>query len=197
VSTVTHHPEGVTADGLHVGDFLLTGVKAQGIVSWAIKTGSWLRRYPKPYRRFSHTALVIAEDGELAEAIARGVVRSPIAKYDQADYVVVRAGVDEHDRGQVLAFAEAVLGVRGFPKAKTRYGFWTFAGLALYCVTGAQLCVQLAGTAICSGFVSDALTRAGFIWARPPFSMMPADLAQHFEVKQEPAQPSSSVATSR
>jgi hypothetical protein len=45
--------------------------------------------------------------------------------------------------------------------------------------------------------VSDALTRAGFIWARPPFSMMPADLARHFRVTEEPAQPSSSVATPR
>ena len=64
-------------------------------------------------------------------------------------------------------------------------------------MTGAQLCVQLAGTAICSGFVSDALTRAGLIWARPPFSMMPADLARHFKVTEEPAQPSSSVTTPR
>jgi hypothetical protein len=198
VATVTHHPKGDTADAPQVGDFMLTGVKAQGIVSWAIKTGSWLRRYEKPYRRFSHTALVIGDDGEIAEAIATGVVRSPLTKYEQDDYVLVRTQVDAHDRSQLLEFAEAVLGAREpGNKATTRYGFWTFAGLALYCVTGAQLCVQLAGTAICSGFVSDALTRAGFIWARPPFSMMPADLARHFKVTEEPAQPSSSVATPR
>jgi hypothetical protein len=179
--SVTHHPKGDTAHDVSVGDFLLTGVKAQGIVSWAIKTGALLRRYPKPFRRFSHTALVIDPDGTLAEAKATGVVRSPISDYEPADYVIVRTQVDEHDARQLLAFAESVLA------ARTRYGFVTFAGLALYCLTGAQLCIQQAGTAICSGFVSDALTRSGFIWPRPPFAMMPADLAQHFDVRTDPS----------
>jgi hypothetical protein len=60
----------------------------------------------------------------------------------------------------------------------------TIFGFGLYCVTGGQICIQKAGTAICSGFVSDALTRAGYIWPRPPFAMMPADLARYFEVRQ-------------
>ncbi len=180
-TSVTHCPSGVTAGDLRVGDFLLTGVTAQGIVSWAIKTGALLRGYPAPFRRFSHTALVIDGDGTLAEALAKGVVRSPIEKYEPADYVLVRPHVDEHDARQVLAFAESVL------SARTGYGVVTFAGLALYCLTGAQLCLQQAGTAICSGFVSDALTRAGFVWPRPPFSMMPADLAQCFDVREIPA----------
>ena len=179
-ATVTVCPKGVTAVGPEPGDFLLTGVKAQGIVSWAIKTGAWLRRYKKPYRRFSHTALVIADDGTLAEAVAKGVVRTPLAHYDKADYVLVRTNVVEHDREQILAYADSVLA------ARTKYGFPTFAGLALYCLTGASLCIQSAGTAICSGFVSDALTRAGYIWPRPPFSMMPADLAEYFEVEADP-----------
>ena len=176
VPTVTHHPPGETAANPRVGDFLLTGLKAQGLVSWAIKTGSYLRGYEKRFRRFSHSALVIAEDGTLAEARARGVVKSPLSHYDAADYVLVRTHVDDHDAKQVLAFAQSVL------DARTRYGFATFAGLGLYCLTGAQLCIQQAGTAICSGFVSDALTRAGFIWPRPPFAMMPADLARYFDV---------------
>jgi hypothetical protein len=188
VATVTHHPEGDTAVDPRVGDFLLTGVKAQGLVSWAIKTGSWLRRYERPYRRFSHTALVIGDNGEIAEAVAKGVLPANISKYHDDDYVLVHTDVADHDRAQVLAFADSVV------KFRTKYGFWTFAGLALYSLTGAQLCVQLAGTAICSGFVSDALTRAGFIWARPPFAMMPADLARHFKVTAGPRQPSRPVA---
>lgn len=178
---VTHHPVGEAAQGPRAGDFLLTGVTAQGFVSWAIKVGSWLRRYEAPFRRFSHAALVIDDDGTLAEALSKGVRRSPLSKYTRADYVLVRTGVADHDRAQILRFAEAVL------DARTRYGFATMFGLGLYCVTGAQLTIQLSGTAICSGFVSDALTRAGFIWPRPPFAMMPADLARCFDVRDEPS----------
>jgi len=177
---VTRHPPGDTAQTPRVGDFLLRGLTAQGPVSWAIKAGSWLRRYEPPYRRFSHAALVIGEDGTLAEALGRGVQRSPITKYELANYVLVRTAVGEHDQRQVPRFAEAVL------SARTRYGFATIFGLGLYCLVGGQLCIQEAGTAICSGFVSDALARASYVWPRPPFAMMPADLARYFDVREQP-----------
>ncbi|MGZ4304628.1 MAG: hypothetical protein ACXVSL_07140, partial [Solirubrobacteraceae bacterium] len=168
-ATVTRHPPGKRATNLHVGDFLLTGLTQQGLISRAIKLGSWLRGYERPYQRFSHAALVISTDGTLAEALANGVRRNPISKYDQADYRIVHTHVDGQDQAEILEFANSVL------KSHEAYGYSTFAGLAVYCLTGAQLCVQDAGTAICSGFVCDALTRAGFIWERPPFAMMPAD----------------------
>jgi hypothetical protein len=180
VAYVTYHPQGNTAQDPQVGDFLLTGVRSQGPVSWAIKLGSRLRGFEAPHRRFSHTALVVAPDGTLQEALARGVVRSPLSKYVRPDYVLVRTEIVEHDQRQVLAFADSVL------EARTRYGFATIVGLMIYCVTGAQVAIHVAGTAICSGFVSDALTRAGFIWPRPPFAMMPADLARFFDVRQDP-----------
>ena len=176
----THHPPGDTAGDPRVGDFLLAGIKEQGIVSWAIKFGSWLRRYEAPFRRFSHVSLVISEDGTLAQARAGGVELSTLERYEADDYMLVRTGVDDHDRDQVLAFARSVL------EARTKYGFATIFGLVIYCFTGAQLCIQQAGTAICSGLVCDALTRAGYIWPRPPFAMMPADLARYFDVRGEP-----------
>ncbi len=179
----THHPSGDTAENPRVGDVLLTGVRAQGLVSWAIKTGSWLRRFEAPFRRFDHAALVVGEDGALVEALGGGVKRTRLTGYEADDYVLVRTRVSEHDRAQVLEFVEAVL------EARTRYGFWTIAGLGLYCITGAQVSIQRSGTAICSGFVCDALTRAGYIWPRPPFSMMPADLARYFDVRTEPSTP--------
>jgi len=180
MASVTHHPPGDTAATPQVGDILLTGVRSQGVFSWAIKIGSWLRRYDAPYRRFSHAVLVISDDGSIAEALSRGVVRGHLSKYEAANYVLVRVNVEPHDQRQVLEFAESVLA------ARTRYGFATIFGLALFCLSGAQLCIQQAGTAICSGFVSDALTRAGHTWPRPPFAMMPADLAQYFDVRSEP-----------
>jgi hypothetical protein len=66
-------PKGTTADSPRVGDFILTGIKAQGIVSLAIKLGALLRGQPKEYRRYSHSALIVGEDGSIVEAVATGV----------------------------------------------------------------------------------------------------------------------------
>jgi uncharacterized protein YycO len=156
------------------GDIILTGIKAQGIISIAIKLGCWLRRYPAADRRYSHAALVTSQDGSIVEAQATGVKRAHINKYQAGDYTLIHTHADQHDQAQILAYTQSVLNTR------TRYGYVTFIGLAVYCLTGAQVCIQRAGTAICSGFVADALTRAGYIWPRPPYAMMPADLAQYF-----------------
>jgi hypothetical protein len=171
---IAHYPAGRSATNPQIGDFVLTGIKSQGIVSLAIKLGALLRGFPKEYRRFSHSALIVGEDGAIVEAVSSGVKRNNLSKYEPADYVLVRTKVDHHDAVQVLAFADAVV------QAREKYGFLTFVGLAIYCLTGTRLCIQTAGTAICSGFVCDALTRAGFIWPRPPYVMMPADLARYF-----------------
>lgn len=172
---ITEHPEDDRALDLQPGDIILTGRKAQGIISKAIKLGSKLRGADGLADRFSHAALVVSKFGNIAEAQEKGVVYAHVAKYDRDDYVVIHTEVDEHDQEQILAYARSVVGSR------TKYGFATFVGLGIYCLTGASLVIGMAGTAICSGFVSDALTRAGVIWPRPPFSMMPFQLYQHFE----------------
>lgn len=156
------------------GDIVLTGKKNQGIISLAIKVGEKLRRLPSQY---SHSALIVGTNGEIVEAQASGVRRSNVSHYAGADYDIIRTNVDSHDWEQIEAYVNAVLEV------KTRYGVLTFIGLAIYCLTGARVCIQAAGTAICSGFVCDALTRAGIIWPRPPFAMMPGDIAQYFAWK--------------
>lgn len=159
---------------MNPGDIILSGAKSQGIVSAAIKLGQRIRGFTADERQWSHCYLVLSE-GVLIEAAKKGVrLTSPKVLHD-ADWKVLETGVDEHDMAQIRAFCDAVL------KAKWRYGFVTFAGLALYTLTGGALCVQKAGTAICSGLVADALTRAGYVWPRPPFSCMPADLARFFE----------------
>lgn len=177
---VTVHPAGETAKNLATGDFLLTGVAHQGPITAAIKLGSAIRGYDKPFRRFSHTALIIDGVGNVCEAVDKGVRFANISRFKDNDYVIVHTNVDEHDQKQILDYCNAVVA------AKYTYGFVTFAGLGLYCLTGGQLCVQKAGTAICSGLVSEALTRAGYVWERPPYAMMPADLAKHFNVTWNP-----------
>lgn len=156
------------------GDIIVTGAKSQGIVSWAIKLGQRLRGFNKEERQWSHCMLVLNE-ATFIEAAQKGVrLTSPAVLHD-GDWELLETHVDEHDLAQIQAFCRAVLA------SKQTYGFWTFAGLALYCLTGSKLCVQRAGTSICSGLVSDALTRGQYVWPRPPYAMMPGDLYRFFK----------------
>ena len=226
---------------MNPGDIILTGIRAQGLISRAIKLGSVLRfqrvvsrvaataqllllgasvaaaiafdwsllgaaaavvvallsgivcvwliasalqRRNAYWTRYSHAALVTkARSGEtvlLTEALARGVEEREFA-YEAGDYKHIPVQMSDQDRSQVLAFAESVVA------SKTRYGVVLFATLAVYCLTasipGPTLVLAQSGTAICSGFVCDALTRAGIIWDREPYWQMPADIAKHFRVE--------------
>lgn len=230
------------------GDVILTGAKAQGFVSHAIKYGSTLRFQPNiaqaaraarllllavalglslalqwrglgvvgavvaalllgivaswfiaelGYRqkkdaywnRFSHSALItgIARDGTVmvTEAVKRGVLEQPF-HYSDEDYVVIDTGLDDLSRLRAVEFATDVV------TAREKYGFVAIFGLFLYCVTGTKLCMQWAGTSICSGFICNALGGLGpdgyrgklrYTWDRPPFSMMPSNLAAHFKIR--------------
>jgi hypothetical protein len=158
----------------NIGDVVLTGRRGQGILTRAIELGERLRYgFRSPYTAYSHAALVIHADGTIAESQARGVQVDHISKYPPEDITVFPTGADlfERDQAQILNYVDSVLTHRN------RYGVATVLGLALYCATGTGLCIQRAGSAICSGFVCDALTRAGYVWPRPPFAMLPADIA--------------------
>jgi hypothetical protein len=226
---------------MNPGDIILTGIRAQGLVSRAIKLGSVLRFQPGVARiaafvqllllavsvavaialdwsllgaaaaavialaagiasvwviatigqrsnaywaRYSHAALVTKVDSDgtvwLTEALARGVEERTFA-YQSGDYTHIPVAMNDEDRAQVLEFARAVV------EAKTEYGFVLFATLAVYCLTtslpGPTFVLAQSGTAICSGFVCDALTRTGIIWDREPYWQMPADIAAHFALE--------------
>ena len=162
---------------LRPGDLILTGAKSQGIISQAIKLGQRIRGFSKDERQWSHCYLVLDADGTMIEAAKKGVRITHTDHLHEGDWRHFSTGVNDADMKQIQTFCDAVL------EAKWKYGFWTFAGLGIYCLTGGQLCIQKAGTAICSGLFCDALTRAGYVWERPPYAMMPADLHRHFVAK--------------
>jgi hypothetical protein len=157
---------------------LLLGVVATWFVAAAFTKGGW-----------SHAALVtrVDPDGKvwLTEAIKPGVEERPFSYHDH-DYVVLDPGLDEMSQARVLEFAA------DRRAAGETYGFIQFFGLFLYCVTGTRLCIQAAGTSVCSGFVCDAIAGAGpdkrhgklrYTWARPPFAMQPFEIAEHFGIE--------------
>jgi len=112
----------------------------------------------------------------IVEATGRsGVHKAFLSKYGRVTCKIISTQVDEHDWKQMKAFLDSVL------HAREGYDWLAYAGLTLYALTGTRLCLQTAGTAICSGLACDALTRAGFIWSRPPYACTPADIDADLE----------------
>lgn len=185
-------PEASSYPRLKAGDVVLVASKSQSWVSTAIRWGTVLRfpRRPELWR-FTHAALVVAGTARdrttIAEALSEGVRVRVLEQHYSPDQLRAYATGDamsDGDRQQVTDFAYSVVA------ARTGYGTWTFAGLAVYCATGTALCVQRAGTAICSGFVADALTRAGIPrkgWSRPPYACMPVHLGLDLDAIGMPA----------
>jgi hypothetical protein len=172
-----------------VGDGILTGALSQGNVTRLIKLGAavgqyqtpdekW-HRYPPEARHFSHIALVISEDGTVAEAVKRGVRKAHVSKYNPLDCLHLRMGVeDERDRAQISAFAASVI------DAHYAYGYVSFAACGANCLLShfkhRPIAFGVAHTKMCSAFYADALVRAGVTWWKPEEVVMPADIVVQF-----------------
>jgi uncharacterized protein YycO len=173
-TTVEFYPENQEAEEMREGDFLLTHGKYP--VSWLIRLGQRLR-YEKRYARWNHAALVLSKNGRIAEALSMGVVENDISKYQGTDYYLVRLrNVSDEDRRQMMDFAKSVLSA----PYRTQYGWLTIVSIILTLLTSSELVIGMVGTAICSGFVAEALVRTGIIFDKPPSHMMPADLAKKY-----------------
>lgn len=162
---------------MQTGDVVL--VYTDHAVSKLIRFGQRLR-FRGERRRFAHwnhAALVLNERGDIAEALTRGVKLGHISKYPVGSYVIVPLGASQADQAQILDFAKSVLA------ARWKYGYATIVALSISLLTGSKFVFGKIGTAICSGFVCEALTRAGAIFVKPPAYMTPADLAEHFDAQ--------------
>ena len=168
-------PAGQAAAVWQPGDFLLT--HGDAFFSRLIRFGEALRirGADRRFTWFNHAALVVGEDGSLAEALGQGVVTSNAAKYQQKDYVIVRTGASEADRAEVLAFADWVVTNRA------SYGWLTILSIAVTVLTGSKLTFFVDGEFICSGFVARAMERTGAVFSRDPVHITPADLAKYYD----------------
>lgn len=176
-ASVSHYPEGAKAQQLRTGYLVLT--HGEHWPSRLIRFGQRLRFRGdrRPYAHWNHVALVLDERGDLAEALAAGVRKTHIEKYVGSDYYVVEVECSPDDRLQIASFANSVLA------ARFKYGWIVIFSLALTLLFGSNYTFGKVGTAICSGFASEALTRMGAIFPRPPAYMMPADLAEYFDAR--------------
>lgn len=156
------------------GDFFLT--HGSDLYAVAIRLGQKLRIHgpDEPFTHWNHAGLFIGGEGEIVEAVREGIVARSIAAYRPTDYSVVKLGIPDEDRAQMVAFARSALGAQ--------YGFWTIGSIVLSLLTGAKLSVRMDGTYICSELVARALERAGYCSDRAPENIAPADLAKYFGV---------------
>jgi uncharacterized protein YycO len=166
---------GESAEACQPGDFILTHRKE--VYSFLIALGQkWFvfHGQDKPFAHWSHAALIASTDGAIIEALGKGVVRHTLEEYKDIEYHYVHVDMDDHDRRQAVAFAQACVG--------QRYGWVTIASIGFWLLTKSRLQIGLNGTEICSGLVARSLERGKYIFQKSPNTIMPGDLAKQFEI---------------
>ncbi len=160
------------------GDFVLT--RGHEWTSFMIRVGERLR-YRGADRKFAHwnhAALFTDPNGGIIEALGSGVRAGNISKYTPIDYKVVQLeNVSDEDCQHEVAFAKDCVA------KNDKYGFLTILSIALSLLFGGRLGFGIDGQEICSGLVGRALERTGEIFEEEPWHMMPADLAQAYQVE--------------
>lgn len=178
-STVERLGPGETVIKPLPGDFLLT--HAAGFSSGLIRWGEKLR-YHGPeagFAHWSHAAVFVNTDGEIVEAILAGVQQRNISVYKDTEYHVIRlTEATDKERAHAVAFAEHCL--------HDSYGYVTDLSLIFSLLTGRKFFFGEDGQMICSGMVARALERTGAIFQYDSWHMLPADLAEAFNVESTP-----------
>jgi len=176
MAIVERYGPGDEAGELTPGDFILAHRRhvIAALISQAEK-----RRFQgadSVYAHWSHAAVVV-EGRAVVEAETRGVVRSPISKYKDGEYHLVRLGseLDGAARQRVSAYAESQIG--------QAFGFLDLAGASIYLVTGLPVRIVRGHHEICSSLVVRSLQQGGLLRELDPALTLPADLAKRFDVR--------------
>jgi uncharacterized protein YycO len=177
MARVERFAPGQEAGSLVPGDFILT--HRHHLFSALIRQAERRRfRGPDaPYAHWSHAALLIDGDGSLVEAEVTGVKRSPLAKYRDDEYHLVRLGEAFRPEGRQRAVAYALAQV-GQP-----FGFLDMAGAGLHLLFGWPLRLVRRNHEICSTLIVKALQQGGLVPDLDPALALPADLAKEFDVR--------------
>jgi hypothetical protein len=174
VARVERYGPGQEATEFDPGDFILTHRHTPIAQLISLGEKRRFRGADAAYAHWSHSALVVAEDGTLVEAESTGVRRSPISRYKAGEYHLVRLGPEfaHENRMRALEYATAQVG-----KA---FGYLALSGAALFLVFGWPLKVMRRDHQICSGLVVRALQAGGLLRDLDPSLTLPADLAKIF-----------------
>jgi uncharacterized protein YycO len=168
----------ISADAPRPGDFILT--HGDEWTSKLIRFGQSLRYRgaAAKYTYWNHTALVVDSAGAIVEALGTGVTKRSIHDYDPTQYTVVRTDASDEDRLEAATFATSSIGAQ--------YGWVTIISLGVSLLTGGKLAFAIDGQLICSGLVARALERTTAIFRHDPARIMPAELAEVYNVDPPP-----------
>jgi uncharacterized protein YycO len=173
---IERYGRGEEAQDLSPGDFILAHRHhiIAGLISLAEKRR--FRGADAVYAHWSHSAVVDTGDSVI-EAEIRGIVRSPISKYRDDEYHLVRLGaeLDAAQRERVVAYARSQIG--------QAFGFLDLLGACLYLVLGRPVRWVRRRHEICSSLVVRALQDGGLLKELDPALTLPADLAKRFDVR--------------
>ena len=158
------------------GDFILAHRHhfLAGLISLAQKRR--FRGDDAVYAHWSHTAIVDAGQ-TVIEAEIRGIVRSPISKYRDDEFHLVRLGdeLDDGARDRVVGYARSQLG--------QAFGYLDMASVSVYLLAGRPVHWVRRHHEICSSLVVRALQEGGIVKDLDPALTLPADLAKKFDVR--------------
>ena len=159
------------------GDFILA--HRHNPMAWLISLAQKLRFKDADavYAHWSHCALIVDEGGALVEAESAGVTRSPISRYTEDTFHLVRLGseLSAEGRKRAVDYTNAQVG-QGF-------GYLAAFGAMIFLLTGLPLRLMRGDHQICSGLVVRALQKGGLLKGNDPELMLPADLAKIYGVR--------------
>jgi hypothetical protein len=177
---VSHYPPGQAPAQFIPGDFSLHRAstnKGRGgattTLGKLIQAGERVRYGNSDFARWTHSTLIVSEDGGIVEAIESGVALDNIEKYRGSDYMVVHVSALPVQRELACGFARTRVG--------DGYGILNFVGLAFQALFGWKLSIDIDGQFICSGLVARATEKYIDAYPRSPEDMMPGDLAYFWD----------------
>jgi uncharacterized protein YycO len=177
VAQAERYGPGEEASRFVPGDFILAHRHNPmgGLISWGEKRR--FRGGEAKYAHWTHCATVVDEGGALVEAESTGVKRSPISRYKDDEYHLVRLGPEfaPEGRQRAVAYAEAQVG--------QAFGYLELIGAALFLMFGWRLKLMRRDHQICSGLVVRALQRGGEVQDLDPDLALPADLAKIYDIR--------------
>lgn len=177
MATVERFGPGVDAGDLVPGDFILSHRHHLFAALISLAQRRRFKGADAPFAHWSHSGVIVERNGALVEAETMGVRRSPISRYRDDEYHVVRLGpqFEPENRARTVAYAEAQVG--------EAFGFLEMLGAGLHLIFGWPLRWVRRNHEICSGLVVKALQQGGLCRDLDPALTLPGDLAKRFDVR--------------